>query len=69
MLDGKGRRHGQHKPGGTIGYPAHPRLIRPSCEFVCESVCESVRKISFNYSAEIFPGPTDLVKTSLKNVN
>jgi hypothetical protein len=22
-------------PGGTVGYSAHPRLIRPSCESVC----------------------------------
>ncbi len=49
-------------PGGTVGYPAHPRLIRPS---VSPSVCH----ITFNYSAENRPGPTDLVKYSLKNVN
>ena len=34
------------QPGGSTGYPAHPRLIRPS---VCPSVC----LIQFNYSAEI----------------
>ena len=30
-----------HLPGGTVGYPAQPRLIRVS-----------LSKISFNYSAE-----------------
>ena len=49
-------------PGGTVGYPAHPRLIPPSVRL---SVCH----ITFNYSAENFPGPTDLEKYSLKNVN
>jgi hypothetical protein len=49
-------------PGGTVGYPAHPRLI-------CLSVRESVCGITFNYSAENRPGPTDLVKYCLKNVN
>jgi hypothetical protein len=49
-------------PGGTVGYPAHPRLIRLS---VCLSVCH----LRFNYSAENRPGPTDLVKYSLKIVN
>ena len=49
-------------PGGTAGYPAHPRLIRPS-------VILSVRHITFKFSAENRPGPTDLVKYSLKNVN
>ena len=49
-------------PGGTVGYPAQPRLI-------AESVCESVRHITFNYSAENCPGPTNLVKYSLKIVN
>ncbi len=49
-------------PGGTIGYPAHPRLI-------CPSFCPSVLWISFHYSAENPPGPTDLVKYCLKIVN
>ncbi len=49
-------------PGGTVGYPAHPRLIRPS-------VILSVRQIRFNYSAENRPDPTDLLKYCLKNVN
>ncbi len=49
-------------PGGTVGYPAHPRLIRPS---VIPSVCH----ITFKFSAENRPGPTDLVKYNLKNVN
>jgi hypothetical protein len=46
-------------PGGTVGYPAHPRLIHPS---VRQSVCH----IRFTYSAENRPGPTDLVKYCLK---
>ena len=33
------------------------------------SVCPSVRDITFNFSAENCPGPTDLVKYCLKNVN
>ena len=45
-------------PGGTVGYPAHPRLIR-----------HSVRHIRFNYSAENRLGPTNLVKYSLKIVD
>jgi hypothetical protein len=53
---------GAHPP---VGYPAHPRLLRPS---VCPSVCLS-SDITFNYSGENPPGPTDLVKYSLKNVN
>jgi hypothetical protein len=32
-------------PGGAIGYPAHPRLIRLR-------VCQSVFHIIFNHSAE-----------------
>ncbi len=46
-------------PGGTVGYPAHPRLIR------CPSVCN----FTFKFSAENRPGPTDLVKHCLKIVN
>ena len=42
-----------------VGYPAQPRLIH-------QSVCESLSHITFNYSAENHPGPTDLVKHSLK---
>ncbi len=42
-----GRRHLRYLPGGTAGYPAHPRLIRLS-----------VRKIRFNYSAENLLIPT-----------
>jgi hypothetical protein len=38
-------------PGGTVGYPAHPRLIRPS-------VCPSDSDITFNYSAENLLIPT-----------
>jgi hypothetical protein len=49
-------------PGRTVGYPAHPRLIRPS-------VRQSVRHITFNFSADNGPGPTDLVKYCLKIVN
>ena len=49
----------KHLPGGTVGYPAHPRLIR------CPSVCNS----TFKFSAENRPGPTDLVKYCLKIVN
>jgi hypothetical protein len=48
-------------PGGTAGYPAHPRLIRLS---VCPSVTYDLiilRKIA--------PGPTDLVKYCLKIQN
>jgi hypothetical protein len=45
-------------PGGTVGYPADPKLIRLS-----------VRQIRFNYSAENRLGPTNLVKYSLENVN
>jgi hypothetical protein len=30
-----GTGYGVNLPGGTVGYPAHPRLIRPS---VCQSV-------------------------------
>ena len=40
-------------PGGTVGYPAHPRLIRLS-------VRPSVRDITFKFSAENCLGPTDL---------
>ena len=50
------------KPGEAIGYPAQLRLIRPS-------VCQSLSQLSFNYSAENYPGPTDLVKYSLKIVD
>ncbi len=39
------------KPGGTVGYPAHPRIIPPS-------VRPSVRKISFKYSVENLLIPT-----------
>ncbi len=49
-------------PGGTVGYPAHPRLIRLW-------VCLWVRQIRFNYAAENRLGPTNLVKNSLKNVH
>jgi hypothetical protein len=49
-------------PGETAGYPAQPRLIRPS-------TCQSVSEISFNYTAENCPSPTDLVNYSLKIVN
>jgi hypothetical protein len=42
-------------PGGTVGYPAHPRLILSVCHM---SVCH----ITFNYSAGNHPDPTDLVK-------
>ena len=51
----------ENLPGGTVGYPAQPRLIHPSSE--------SVSKISFNYYAANCPGPTILVKYSLKIVN
>ena len=49
-------------PGGTVGYPAHPRLI-------CPSICLSVRQISFNYSAENCLGPTDSVNKYVKIMN
>jgi hypothetical protein len=49
-------------PGGTAGYPAHPRLIRHS---VILSFCH----ITFKFSADNRPGPTDLVKYSSKVVN
>ena len=44
-----------NKPGGTVVYPAHPRLI-------CHSVLQSVHQISFNYSAENRLGPINLMK-------
>ena len=44
-------------PGGTVGYPAQPGLIRPS---VC--TCLQIR-----YSAENSTGPTDSVKFSSKS--
>ena len=44
--------------GGTVGYPTQLRLI---CLSVCLSVCP-LSDITFNYSAENCPGPTDLVK-------
>ncbi len=50
------------QPGGAVDYPAQPRLIRLSPE-------SSVSHITFNYSAENCPGPTDLVKYSLKIVD
>ena len=50
------------KLGGTVGYPAHPRLISLS-------VSPSFSKIFFNYSAENLPGPTDLVNKYVKIVN
>jgi len=34
-----GKHDEMHLPGGTVGYPAPPRLIHPS---VCLSVCPSV---------------------------
>ena len=49
-------------PGGTVGYPAQPRLI-------CLSVRPPLSDITFNYSAKKQPGPTNLVKYSLKIVN
>ena len=47
------------KPGGTIGYPAQPRLIRLS-------VCPSVSGISFNFFAGNGPGPKDLFNKYVK---
>jgi hypothetical protein len=51
-----------HTPGGAVGYPAQPRLIRPP-------VRQSLSKITFNYSAENGLGPTDLVNKYVKMVN
>jgi hypothetical protein len=52
---------GYHMPGGTVGYPAQPRLIRSSVSPLSD--------ITFNCTAENCPGPTNLVKYSLKIVN
>ncbi len=50
-----------HLPGGTVGYPAPPRLIRPW-------VRPSVRTcLQIRYSAENSTGPTDSVKFSSKS--
>ena len=46
-------------PGGAIGYPAQPRLIRLS-------VCPSVSGISFNFFAGNGPGPKDLFNKYVK---
>jgi hypothetical protein len=40
-------------PRGTVGYPPQPRLISLS-------FCHSIRQITFSYSAEKRPGPTEL---------
>ncbi len=49
-------------PGGTVGYPAHPRLIRLS---VRPSFCH----ITFKFSAENRLGPTDSINKYVKIVN
>ena len=48
-------------PGGTVGYPAQPRLIAQSVSPLSD--------ITFNDSAGNCPSPTNLVKYSLKVVN
>ncbi len=38
--------YGVVKPGGTVGYPAHPRLIRPSVRTSVISLLSFLRKIA-----------------------
>ena len=49
-------------PGGTIGYPAQPRLI-------AESVCQSVSSITFDYFVENGLGQADLANKHVTIVN